>query len=158
MIFDQNSLSDTKIFNKTFKLLSETTSIPLTCIWGPTLLADWFVGFKRYSKLASNYSKNKMVRENAVTRAHRSCALRFMGSWFKPTCTLEHVDNQPSLFVGWLKVPYKYRPLGRMKGPFTVWWNITMGNSTVTIQTYVSYWFQTSSHFTHHSLCFSREF
>ena len=26
-------------------------------------------------------SKNKLVRENAVTRAHGSCSLRVMGSW-----------------------------------------------------------------------------
>ena len=28
-----------------------------------------------------NCSKNKLVRENAVTRAHESCSLRVMGYW-----------------------------------------------------------------------------
>ena len=59
--------------------------------------ADWFVEFKRYSKLPSNCSKKKLVCENAVTQAHGSCALRFMGSWFKLTCTLQHANNQPSI-------------------------------------------------------------
>ena len=35
--------------------------------------------FKGYSKFAPKPSKNKLVRENAVTRAHGSCSLRFMG-------------------------------------------------------------------------------
>ena len=34
--------------------------------------ADWFEEFKRYSKFAQNPSKNKLVRENAVTRAYGS--------------------------------------------------------------------------------------
>ena len=28
-----------------------------------------------------NHSKNKLVRENAVTRANGSCSLRVIGSW-----------------------------------------------------------------------------
>ena len=44
--------------------------------------ADWFVEFERYSKFAPNRSKNKLVRENAVTRgAHGSCSLMVMDSW-----------------------------------------------------------------------------
>ena len=43
--------------------------------------ADWFVEFKRYSNWRQNRSKNKLVRENAVIRAHGSCSLRVMGSW-----------------------------------------------------------------------------
>ena len=46
--------------------------------------ADWFVELKRYStrNLRQNRSKNELVRENDVTRAHGSCSLRVMGSWY----------------------------------------------------------------------------
>ena len=32
--------------------------------------------------MRQNRSKNKLVRENAVTPAHGSCSLRVMGSWY----------------------------------------------------------------------------
>ena len=37
--------------------------------------------FKDIQNSRQNRSKNKLVRENAVTRAHESCSLRVMGSW-----------------------------------------------------------------------------
>ena len=37
--------------------------------------------FKDIQNSRQNWSKNKLVRENAVTRAHESCSLRVMGSW-----------------------------------------------------------------------------
>ena len=35
--------------------------------------------FKDIQNSRQNCSKNKLVRENAVTRAHESCSLRVMG-------------------------------------------------------------------------------
>ena len=37
--------------------------------------------FKDIQNSRQNCSKNKLVRENAVIRAHESCSLRVMGSW-----------------------------------------------------------------------------
>ena len=37
--------------------------------------------FKDIQNSRQNCSKNKLVRENAVTRAHESCSLRVMGYW-----------------------------------------------------------------------------
>ena len=38
--------------------------------------------FKNIQNSRQNRSKNKLVSENAVTRAHGSCSLRVMGSWY----------------------------------------------------------------------------
>ena len=43
--------------------------------------ADLFLEFKDIQNSRQNRSKNKLVRENAVTRAHGSCSLQVMGSW-----------------------------------------------------------------------------
>ena len=42
------------------------------------LTGSW--NFKDIQILGQNRSKNKLVGENAVTRAHESCSLRVMGS------------------------------------------------------------------------------
>ena len=38
-------------------------------------------GLKDILNFRQNRSKNKMLREDAVTRVHKSCSLQVMGSW-----------------------------------------------------------------------------
>ena len=42
--------------------------------------ADWLSNLKDIQNSRQNRSKNKLIRENAVTWAHGSCSLRAVGS------------------------------------------------------------------------------
>ena len=55
---------------------------------------------KDIQNLRQNRSKNKLVRENAATRAHGSCSLVLIGSWVHPRSPLpRHFPIPPPLDV-----------------------------------------------------------
>ena len=50
--------------------------------------ADWFVEFTGIQNSRQKRSKNKLVRENAMTQAQGSCSLRIMRSCMVATCVI----------------------------------------------------------------------
>ena len=68
------------------------------------LTGSW--NFKDIQILRQNRSKNKLVRENAVTRAHESCSLRVMGSGIGlDNFTLSSVFIRTYAIQGCQKIP-----------------------------------------------------
>ena len=63
---------------------------------GLSVLLTGLWNLKDIQNSRQNRSKNKLVRENAVTRAHGSCSLLLMGSCLKSSAYLSRFKGQVS--------------------------------------------------------------